>query len=62
MMNLNPMAIMQNFASFRQNFLQQNPGVNPQQKVQELLNSGKMTQQQYENLRNIANKITGMNM
>lgn len=61
-MNFNPMMVMQNFANFRQNFMRQNPGVNPQQKVQELLNSGKMTQQQYENLRNIANKITGMNM
>lgn len=59
---MNPMEMMKNFAGFRQNFLQQNPGVNPQTVVQNLLNSGKMSQQQYENLRQLANKITGMNM
>lgn len=61
-MNVNPMTIWQNFASFRQNLMQQNPNANPQQMVQDLLNSGKMSQQQYEQLRSMANKITGMNM
>ena len=34
---------------------------NPQQKVQELLNSGQMSQQQFEQLRQMANQITGKN-
>ena len=48
---------MTQFNQFRAN-AQQN-GINPQQRVQELLNSGQMTQEQFNNLRNIANIITG---
>lgn len=48
------------FNLFKQNMSQQN--MDPKQKVQELLNSGKMTQQQFEQLRQIANRITGKNM
>ena len=48
------------FNLFKQNMAQQN--ADPKQKVQELLNSGKMTQQQFEQLRQIANRITGKNM
>lgn len=48
------------FNLFKQNMAQQN--TDPKQKVQELLNSGKMTQQQFEQLRQIANRITGKNM
>ena len=47
------------FNQFQQNM--QNQGINPQQKVQELLNSGQMSQQQFEQLRQIANQITGQN-
>ncbi len=45
------------FNQFRQNFMQS--GMNPQQKVQELLNSGQMTQEQFNQLRGMANQITG---
>ena len=48
------------FNLFKQNMAQQN--TDPKQKVQELLNSGQMTQQQFEQLRQIANRITGKNM
>lgn len=48
----------QNFANFAQQFKQQN-SMTPQQKVQQLLNSGQMTQQQFNQLREIANQITG---
>lgn len=48
------------FDLFKQNIERQN--VNPQQKVQELLNSGQMTQQQFEQLRQLANQITGKNI
>ena len=44
---------------FQQNL--SNQGINPQQKVQELLNSGQMSQQQFEQLRQMANQITGKN-
>lgn len=53
---------MQNFQRQFQNFQNQMMGVNPQQKVQELLNSGKMSQQQFNQLRNIVNRLTGRNM
>ena len=59
---MNPMQMFQQFQQFRQNWLSQNPNKSPQQAVQELLNSGKMSQQQYEQFRNIANQITGMKM
>lgn len=48
---------MSQFNSFKQNF--QQSGMNPQQQVQQLLNSGKMTQEQFNQLREIANQITG---
>jgi hypothetical protein len=62
MMNMNPLQMMQQFQKFRQNWLQQNPNVSPQQAVQNLLNSGKMSQQQFEQFRNIANSFSGMKM
>lgn len=52
---------MQNFNSFAQQFKSQNQNVTPQQKVQELLNSGRMSQQEFNQLREIANQITGRN-
>lgn len=51
---------MQQFLQFKQNMMQS--GVNPQQKVQELLNSGQMTQEQFNQLREMANMITGKRM
>ncbi len=59
---MNPMQIMQQFNQFRQNWLQQNPNTSPQQAVQQLLNSGKMSQQQFEQFRNMANSLTGLKM
>lgn len=63
---INPMLnnlgeLMKNFNNFAQQFQTQNRNVTPQQKVQELLNSGQMTQQDFDQLREIANKITGRN-
>lgn len=59
---MNPMQMMQKFQQFRQNWLKQNPNMPPQQAVQNLLNSGKMSQQQFEQFRNMANMFTGMKM
>lgn len=46
------------FNAFAQQFNMQN-NVSPQEKVQQLLNSGQMTQQQFDQFRAIANQITG---
>lgn len=59
---MNPMQMMQQFQQFRDNWMKQNPNKSPQQAVQELLNSGKMSQQQFEQFRNMANSIMGMKM
>lgn len=54
----NPQMFKQQFNSFVQNF--QRSGNNPQQMVQNLLNQGKMTQEQFNSYRSIANQITGL--
>ena len=55
-----PLQFFGNFQNFMAQFNQfkqqiQQEGVNPQQRVQELLQSGKMSQQQFEQCRQIAN-------
>lgn len=54
----------QNFQNQLNNMKQQfaMQGINPQQRVQELLNSGQMSQEQFNQLRAMANMITGRNM
>jgi hypothetical protein len=51
-------AFMQQFQLFQQQM--QGKG-NPQQLVQNMLNSGQMTQDQFNQLRMMANQITGKN-
>lgn len=46
---------------FGQNFFQQNR-CTPEQKVQQMLNSGQMTQQQFNALGQIADKLTGRHL
>lgn len=60
--NMNPAQFMQEFNKFKADYEKQNPGVDPQKKVEELVRTGKMSLEQYENLRNMANLITGMHM
>lgn len=55
MMNMNPMQLMQQFTQFKQQMLTQNPGMNPQDMVNQMMQSGKVTQQQFEQARNFAN-------
>ena len=55
----NPKLAMQRYESFKKEFMQKN--INPQDAVQQLLNSGKMTQMQYEEYRGIAQKF-GINI
>ena len=54
----NPQQFKTQFDNFVRNFRQ--GGQNPQAVVQQLLNSGQMTQAQFNQLRNMANQITGL--
>lgn len=54
-MDGNSMNMLQQFQNFVSNFQKMNQ--DPRQAVQELLNSGKMTQQQYNKLSDIARSI-----
>lgn len=47
------------FNAFQQHIAQQR--INPQMQVQNLLNSGQMSQEQFNYFRNIANQILGTN-
>lgn len=47
-----------NFNQFRQQIEKQ--GINPQQQVMQLMQSGKMSQQQFEELKHVANTLSGM--
>ena len=51
----NMMQVMQNFQRFKNSFQG-----NPQQQVQQLLNSGRITQQQYDQAVRTANQLRGM--
>ena len=52
-MNVGPMQMMQNFAQFKRMM----QGRNPQQMVQNLLQSGQMSQTQFEQLKQQANDL-----
>ena len=51
-------SVLAQFSEFASNF-QKNFNCTPQQKVQELLNSGQMTRQEFEQYSQIANRLTG---
>lgn len=52
----------ENFERQFQNFTNRATNIDPRQEVQQLLNSGKMSQSQFNFWRGIANLITGRNM
>lgn len=54
---MNPAQILQQFQDFKTQFTQGNPGVSPQDYIQKLLNSGKVTQAQFEQARNLASVV-----
>lgn len=56
----NPVGMMQQFQTFVNNF--QKMQKDPRQAVQELLNSGQMTQAQYNQLSQMASQILGKKM
>ena len=56
-MNMNPMQIMGQVKQFRENMLRQNPGMNPQKMVNQMVSSGKVSQQQFEQARSIVESL-----
>lgn len=61
---INKFGGIQSFSQKLQNFAQEfsKQNLDPRTKVQEMLNSGQMTQSQFDQFRAIANKITGKNL
>lgn len=62
---LNPMQMFGNMQNLIANFNQfrqqiEKNGINPQQQVMQLMQQGKMSQQQFEELRQVANTLSGM--
>ena len=63
-MPMNPMQMFGNMQNFIANFRQfqqqiQQNGINPQHQVMQLLQSGKMSQQQFEQLKAMASMLSG---
>lgn len=54
---MNPMQIMGQVKQFRENMLRQNPNMNPQEMVNQMVSSGKVSQQQFEQARNIVESM-----
>lgn len=53
MRDKNPIQIMQNLPNIQQQILGKYPNLNPQQMVNEIMQSGKIPQQKFEQARNI---------
>lgn len=53
--------ISQQFINFQNNFGQMFGGMDPAQIGPQLVNSGRISQSQFEQFRQIANAVTGMN-
>ena len=58
----NPQMFRQQLNNFAQNYSRTFGNISPQQAVQQLLNSGQMTQAQFNHFRDIANRITGLRL
>lgn len=57
---MNPMQMIQQITQFRQNMLNQNPNMNPQEMVNQMVQSGKVSQAQFEQARQFAGMFPGM--
>lgn len=57
---MNPMQMIQQISQFRQNMLNQNPNMNPQEMVNQMVSSGKVSQAQFEQARQFAGMFPGM--
>lgn len=58
---MNQQMFLNNFRNFVQNFHQNNQNASPQQIVQQMLNDGRMTQEQFNRCRDMANRLLGTN-
>jgi hypothetical protein len=56
----NPMQMMQKFQQFKQEMMAKNPGMNPQEYVNQLVTSGKVSQAQFEQAKSFAGMFSGM--
>jgi len=54
---MNPMQMMKDFQKFKQDMQAKNPNMNPQEMVNQMVSSGKVTQAQFEQARNLANTM-----
>lgn len=59
---MNPMQMIQQITQFRQNMLNQNPNMNPQEMVNQMVSSGKVSQAQFEQARQFAGMFPGIKM
>lgn len=57
---INPMALLTQFPKFKQDMLAKNPNMNPQEMVNQMVSSGKVSQQQFEQARMFAQQMSGM--
>lgn len=51
---MNPLQMMQNFQRFKKEMEAKNPGINPQEKVSQMLQNGEVSQQDFEKARQMA--------
>ena len=57
---MNPMELLKQFPKFKQDMMAQNPGMNPQEMVNQMVSSGKISQQQFEQARQFAQQFGSM--
>lgn len=54
---MTPMEMMKNFQQFKQDMMSKNPNMNPQEMVNQMVSSGKVSQAQFEQARSIASML-----
>lgn len=59
-MNFNPMQMLKEFPAFKEKMMAQNPNMNPQDMVNQLVSSGKVSQSQFEQARQLAQQFGGI--
>jgi hypothetical protein len=57
---MNPMQMMKDFQKFKQDMQAKNPGMNPQEMVNQMVSSGKISQAQFEQARQMAQQFGSM--
>ena len=57
---MNPLELLKQFPKFKQDMLAKNPNMNPQEMVNQLVSSGKVSQQQFEQARMFAQNMSSM--